>query len=306
MRQLLVEKYRPKTITDFVFQDENTKKRIKKIVDEGEFPNLLLAGPPGCGKSSLAMILIKEAGIQKTDVYRINASLTNGIGFIREELMEWVKKSSFSKFKVVLLEEGTQLTQQAQKALLDVTESYSDRVRFIMTGNYPKALIPALLSRFPHIQMGSFPDEDILDIVLKIVAAEGIEVENDEALLSHIDAYKPDLRKIINSIDAHLDDDNTLLPLTAVASSKDVSEWMQAWNSEKLPPLEELLELAEVVDQNNFESIYEVMYENSYHFPDIATGVVALSQYLDRAYRCANQRLHLSAFLYQVFEVEVE
>ena len=105
IRQILVEKYRPTSLDTYVFQNKETEALIRKWVDEGEYGNILLAGAAGTGKSSLAKILTSLDGIDPSDVKRINGSVTNGIGFIREELEPWMMRSSFGKFKVVLIEE---------------------------------------------------------------------------------------------------------------------------------------------------------------------------------------------------------
>ena len=67
---LWVEKYRPKTIEDCILP-ENIKQTFKDFLDKGEVPNLLLAGPAGCGKTTVAKALCNELGV---DVYVINGS----------------------------------------------------------------------------------------------------------------------------------------------------------------------------------------------------------------------------------------
>lgn len=302
IRKLLVEKYRPTSVEKYIFQDQDTKKLVSKWLKVKEFPNILFTGGPGCGKSTLASILITECGLEPADIKRVNASLTNGIGFIREELEPWMKKAGFGKFKVVLLEEADQLTQQGQKSLRDLIESYSDRIRFIMTANYPKQIIDALHSRFQHIDMKAINRDAIIDMAITIVEEEGIKVAGDgEVLLAHIDAYAPDIRKIINSIDECTGEDNVLGLPRVSSSAKDVGEWIQYCNGSDWFNLKHLLELTDAVDLNNFEVFYEALYQNSSKFTDEGNAIVLISQYLDRAQRAANQRLHLDAFLYHVF-----
>ena len=59
------EKYRPQTIDDCILP-ERTKKTFKDFLKQGEVPNLLLSGPPGCGKTTVAKALCNELGV---DVY---------------------------------------------------------------------------------------------------------------------------------------------------------------------------------------------------------------------------------------------
>lgn len=307
MKKLLVEKYRPSTIEQYVFNTESTKRKVEKWLKDGEIPNILLSGGAGTGKSTLARVLVNELGIQASDVYRVNASLQNGIGFVREELEPWCKKSSFSPFKVVIMEEADLLGLFAQKSLRDITESYSDRVRWIFTCNYPEKIIPALMSRFQHIHIDSHNEDNIINLIIDIVEAEEIVINDEQDLLSHIDQYQPDIRKIINSIDEYTDAENVLHKLDSAHTGTDVGEWEQLWQSGTVQDnFSNVLELSEHIDQNNYEWFYEVMYNNHHNFIDMHKAIILLSKYLDRAQRCANQRLHLKAFLYHVFCIEEE
>lgn len=302
MKKLLVEKYRPSSLEGYVFNDPSTERKVKKWVKEKEIPNILLSGSAGTGKSTLARVLVNEMGVQESDVYRVNASLENGIGFIREKLEPWCRKASFSDFKVVVLEEADRISAQAQDSLKEITESFSNRVRWIMTCNTPERIVPALHSRFQNIHITEHTEEGILNLILDIVEAEEIVINDENDLLSHIDAYSPDIRKIINSIDEHTDENNTLHKATGGSVGVDIGEWVSAWAKKEID-VQALISLSEGVDQNNFEMFYETMYENSSKFPDEGAGLVLLSQYLDRAQKAANQRLHLKALIYHMFVV---
>lgn len=303
-KRLLVERHRPATLDGYVFQDKETEKLVRKWIASGEIPHVLLTGDAGCGKTTLARILINELDIQPSDVKKINASLDNGIGFIRDELEPWMRKTGFGKFKIVLFEEADQLTKSGQKSLRDMMEVYSDSVRFIMTANYPKQIINPLMSRFlgGHIDMKHINEDGILDLVCDVIEKENIRVDDEAVLLEHVSAYAPDIRKILNSIDKATGADGVLgAPSSLTAGAGDFGAWVEYFNSTDTVELKEMLPLTEAVDQSNFETFYETMYDNSYKFPDQGNAVVLISQYLDRAMRVANQRLHLDAFLYHVF-----
>lgn len=302
-RQLLVEKYRPSTLADgYVFQDKETEDVVRKWIENGEIPNILLTGGPGAGKSTLARILINEFGIDPSDVKKVNASLTNGIGFIRDELEPWMKKMGFSKFKVVLFEESDNITISGQKSLRDLVESYSDEVRFIMTANYPSQIIDALHSRMQHIDMKEINMDGIVDLVERIIEGEGIEYEDADHVLAHIEKYAPDIRKIINSIDECTDVNKKLRPpKNSSTGAGDVGEWIHYFNSCEKVDRDAAIVLTSGIDASNFELYYESMYTNSSKFPDEGNAIVLISQYLDRAMSASNHRLHLDAFLYHVF-----
>lgn len=303
-KQLLVETHRPHTLEGYVFQDKETEKLVRGWIKAGAFPHVLLTGGPGCGKSTLARILINELNIEPADVKNINASLKNGIGFIRDELEPWMRKTGFGTFKVVLFEEADQLTLQGQKSLRALIEDYSDTVRFIMTANYPKQIIDPLISRFlnGHISMQHINEDGILDLVCDIIEKEGIVVDDVAVVMEHVRMYAPDIRKIINSIDKSTGDDMTLgAPTSLTSGGADIGAWTEYVNSTSTITLAKALPLTEAIDQSNFETFYEVLYDNSSKFPDEGNAVVLLSQYLDRALRVANQRLHIDALLYHIF-----
>ena len=75
MKELWVEKYRPKTVTDYVFRDNDQRKQVNGFIKDGSIPHLLLSGSPGIGKTTLSKILIEAIGISDYDVLEVNASL---------------------------------------------------------------------------------------------------------------------------------------------------------------------------------------------------------------------------------------
>ena len=304
MKQLLVERYRPKSLDEFVFQNEDNERKIRKWISSKEIPNILLFSGPGTGKSSLSRIIVNELEVDPSDIKYINASIESGIGFIREELTPWLKKAAFGEIKVVQLEEADRLSSDAQKALRQVTEEFSDRVRFIATANYPKKIDPALHSRFQTLQMDSMDKESILEYIAAIIEIEEIEIQEVQDIIDVVDRFAPDIRKILNTIDENVDSNNVLHASTMTSSTAGEEDWEYIWTREDKPTLEDCLVLTDYVDMNNFERFYEIMYENHVALPDVAKGIILISKYLDRAKRCANQKLHLDACLYHIFLME--
>lgn len=308
MRELLVEKYRPKTVKDYLFPNDNAEQNVKKWVREKQIPNLLLSSGPGQGKTTLAYVLINELGIDESDVKYINASMTNGIGFIREELEPWMKKASFSAFKVVVLDELCRMSPQAQDSLKNLIESSSKSTRFIATANHPNRITEALQSRFQKLDMDGVSEESVVDLVVKILEEEEIEPIEDEFVLEHIEMHYPDMRAIINSIDQSTDSENRLgTPIGFNKSSGSVDDWDAYWSQIEKPDdivLNEVIELTEAVDNMNYQEFYDVMYKNRKAFPDVSTAVVMLAKYNHMAITAANQRLCLEACIYNMYALE--
>ena len=124
MKELWVEKYRPKNLDGYVFRDEHQRKQAKLWVKEKSIPHLLFSGAAGIGKTTMAKILINELGIEEFDVLEINASRTNSVDEVRNKITNFVQMIPFGPFKVVLLDEADYLSPNAQAALRGVMEEY--------------------------------------------------------------------------------------------------------------------------------------------------------------------------------------
>ena len=196
---LLVEKYRPKTLNDIVLSKED-RIFFESLTNKQEIPHLLFAGVQGSGKTSLAKIIVTE--ILDCQYLYLNASDENGIDTIRGKISGFAKtKSIDGKLKVVLLDEGDQISLDAQKALRNIIEEYASNTRFIITCNYLFKIIPALQSRTQIFNLIP-PIEGIVQRIKQILQQENIFLEESQKplLLEHIRKNLPDLRRIINDV----------------------------------------------------------------------------------------------------------
>ena len=193
--KLWVEKYRPKKISEMVLTDTN-RQLLNECVNGTSIPNLMLCGKPGIGKTSLAKILVND--VLKCQYIYINASDENGIDTVRNKITNFsVTKSIDGNIKVIILDEVDGLTMDAQRALRNTMEEYTDFVRFILTANFQHRVIPAVHSRCQSIDLTPSLDGymDRCEFVLK---QEQIEHSKDDIQL--LKQHYPDLRKSINEM----------------------------------------------------------------------------------------------------------
>ena len=199
MKELWVEKYRPKNINGYVFRDEHQRKQIETWIKDKSIPHLLLSGTAGIGKTTLAKILINEIGIEDYDVLEINASRTNSVDDVRDKITNFVQMIPFGPFKVVLLDEADYLSPNAQAALRGVMEEYHATARFILTCNYPNRIIPAIHSRCQGFHVERTDITEFTARVATILVEEAVEFDLD-TLDSYVKVTYPDLRKCIQLV----------------------------------------------------------------------------------------------------------
>ena len=206
MSYLWVETFRPQHVNDCILP-ENVKSTFLQYVNEKEFPNLILAGPAGVGKTSLARALCDDIG---TDLLFVNASLDRGIGDIRNTVAGFASTTSLTgEKKVVLLDEADNLTQDSQKALRALIEEFQNHCRFILTCNYPHNIIDAIHSRCTvfdfHVRDQKMIDKLIGEFgmrVVKILKSQNIKFEKS-VLAQFIKSKAPDWRGILNDLQGY-------------------------------------------------------------------------------------------------------
>ena len=201
---LWVEKYRPKTIEECILP-ENIKKTFKDFLSKGEVPNLLLAGPAGCGKTTVAKALCAELGV---DVYVINGSdegrFLDTVRNNAKNFASTVSLTSDSKHKVIIIDEADNTTPDVRNYLLRASiEEFSGNCRFIFTCNYKNKIIEPLHSRCAVVEFGikGRHKQEIAAAffgrLIHILDQERIDADK-KVLAELINKHFPDWRRVLN------------------------------------------------------------------------------------------------------------
>jgi replication factor C small subunit len=220
MKELWVEKYRPKSIDGYVFRDAHQRKQVETWIKDKSIPHLLLSGSAGIGKTTLAKILIHELGIEDYDVLEINASRTNSVDDVRDKITNFVQMIPFGPFKVVLLDEADYLSPNAQAALRGVMEEYHATSRFVLTCNYPNRIIPALHSRCQGFHVEKTDQTEFTARAATILVEENIEFDLD-TLDAYVKVTYPDLRKCIQMLQQNAHEGQLVPPNKGDAGAAD-------------------------------------------------------------------------------------
>ena len=200
---LWVEKYRPKKIEECILP-EGIKNTFQQFVNKGEIPNLLLAGPAGCGKTTVAKALCHELGV---DYYVINGSdegrFLDTVRNNAKNFASTVSLSSEAKHKVIIIDEADNTTNDVQLLLRASIEEFANNCRFIFTCNYKNKIIPPLHSRCAVVDFSIKGKEKqeiaaaFFNRIVSILEEEKIESEK-KVLIELIQKHFPDWRRVLN------------------------------------------------------------------------------------------------------------
>lgn len=281
--KLWVEKYRPKTLDSYIFQNAAQKRTFEKMIADKSIPHLLLSGVQGSGKTTLARILIDGMDVTDTDIMQINASDENSVDVIREKIKSFVITYAMGPFKIILLEEADRMTLQGQDALRNLMEEYADAVRFILTCNYENRITPPIQSRCQHFRFKASDKDDIAEYVVKILAAE--QIKFDLGLIDiYISAGYPDIRKIVNMLQQNSIDNTLQQPQSEGEVGDYKFELLDFISQDQWLDARKLVCASVIAEE--WEEVYRFLYENLHKSPKFSNkgnwerGIVIIADHL--------------------------
>lgn len=297
---LWVERYRPHTVAECILPDR-LKKPFQEYVDTQSVPNLMLTGSAGVGKTTVAMAMCEEIGINHLF---INSSEERGIDTLRTKIKSYASTVSLTGGrKVIILDEADYLTPEAQAAMRGVIEEYSANCTFIFTCNFKSKLIDAIHSRCSVIDFSLKNDEkakmamQLMKRLEGILTKEGVKFEKP-VLAKIVEKYFPDYRRTLNELQrfsgsgtldagivAQLSDVRKIGDLVAYLKDKNFGE-MRKW----------CVANSDIEPSRIYRKIYDSLYE--YFKPhSIPQAVVIISKYQYQAAFVADQEINLVACL---------
>lgn len=264
--KIWTEKFRPSKFSEIVGQDEIIK-RVESLTNSLNIPHLLLAGPAGTGKSTLALIIVKELFKEnwKENYLELNASDERGINVIREKVKNFARTKSLGNipFKIIFLDEADALTPEAQQALRRTMENFSTTCRFVMSCNYSSKIIDPIQSRCAIFRFKLLEKKDIEKIIKLIAKSENLSI-SQEAIEMIYEGSEGDCRKCIN-----------ILQSTAAISPSITSELISTIISNAKPKdIKIVLDYALSGDfKNSREKLLDIMLKESISGQDVIKAI---------------------------------
>ena len=306
-----VEKYRPKTIDECILP-ESTKKTFKEFLKKGEIPNLLLAGPPGIGKTTVAKALCSELGV---DCYVINGSDEGRfLDTVRNQAKNFASTVSLMdadrKHKVIIIDEADNTTHDVQLLLRANIESFYKNCRFIFTCNFKNRIIEPLHSRCAVVEF-SVKGKDKPEIAAQffkriqdILKLEGVEYEN-KVLVELINKHFPDWRRVLNECQRHSVGGKIDSSILASFSEVNINDLIKNLREKKFPEVRKWC----VNNLDNDPSVllrrvYDALFD-TLEGASIAAAVLIIAKYQYQIAFVADQEINLLACMTEIM-VECE
>ena len=305
-----VEKYRPKTIEECILPS-SIKKTFTEFLNRGEIPNMLLSGPPGIGKTTVAKALCNELGV---DFYLINGSdegrFLDTVRNNAKNFASTVSLSSTAKHKVIIIDEADNTGNDVQLLLRAFIEEFANNCRFIFTCNYKNKILEPLHSRCAVVDfsINGKEKEEIMLLFFKrlksILDTEGVQNE-PKVLAKLISKHFPDWRRVLNECQRYSVSGKIDSGILVTFSDVAVNDVVKNLKDKNFPEVRKWVNSNLDNDSNVLlRRVYDALTE-FLDGPSIAAAVLIVAKYQYQAAFVADQEINLLAALTEIM-VECE
>ena len=308
-----VEKYRPKKLSEIVNQTEIIGSLSALISNPADMPHLLFSGSAGVGKTTAAMCIANQVLGEYAKEYtlELNASDERGIGMVREKVKKFSRFAGMADapFKLIILDEADEMTNDAQTALRRIIEDTARYCRFILIANNISKIIEPIQSRCATFKFTSIPEDDVIERLSEICKKEKIKSDK-KGLKSVFEYSEGDLRHAINLLQAtasigEVSEDNVKAS-AGLSKTTDVDIVLKlALGGKILDAREKMIELIKVygMSESDFlkylnSAVFKTKHEN------LNEILAAIAKYDYRILVGANPEIQLSALLAELSSLE--
>merc|ERR1719222_201275 len=198
-----IEKYRPVEFNQIAGNQE-TISRLSVFAREGNLPNIIIAGPPGVGKTTTILCLARHllGASFREGVLELNASNERGIEVVRQKIKGFAQQKVTlppGRHKIIILDEADSMTEAAQQALRRTMELYSSTTRFALACNSSEKIIEPIQSRCAMLRYSKLTDAQVLAKVLAVCEAEGVD-HSEDGLEAVVFTAQGDMRQALNNL----------------------------------------------------------------------------------------------------------
>ena len=297
---LLVEKYRSQNLDEYV-GNEHIKKTISQYLGQNDIQNLIFYGPAGTGKTTLAKLIVKNLDC---DYLYINASDERGIETIRDKVSGFASAASFKSIKVVILDEADFLTIQAQASLRNVIETFSKSTRFILTCNYVERIIDPLQSRCQVLKVVPPSKQDVAYHLISIFKKEQVDCSADDLKII-VNQYYPDIRKMLNTIQLSIQDNEVVIDKSVLISSNYMAQVLKELSKPK-PSWKNIRQIIANSGSQDFEELFRYLYDNASVYAEGSEGMVAIyiNEYSYQANFRIDKEINLMGLIAKLIELK--
>ena len=298
---LFVEKYRPVSLENYIGND-HLKTKVSKYINTGDIPHLLLHGKAGTGKTTLAKLLVSNIDC---DQMYINASDTNSVDTVRNQIKVFASSVGFKDLKVIILDECDFLTPNPQAALRNLMETFSKHCRFILTCNYVERIIDPIQSRCQSYQIIPPSKKEVAVHTSNILNTEGITYDNND-IVTMVNSSYPDIRRIINSIQRNVVDSNLVVDTESMVKNDyklQVLEILQTQDKKNaFKNLRQLLADSQIRD---YADLFRLLYDeiDSYGKGHIAEVILTIAKYELSDAQVVDKEINAMAMLIEILNI---